>query len=92
MSANTNPFAVTSPEKLTADEAERLFVEVFTDFPQVEKPGNAMILGARGSGKSMMFRCLLPDVLMKRTKCDFTGLPFVAFHITIKNTQSNFLH
>ena len=82
-----NPFAVTSPEKLSADDAERLFVEVFTDFPQVEKPGNAMILGARGSGKSMMFRCLLPDVLMKRTKCDFAGLPFVAFHITIKNTQ-----
>lgn len=82
-----NPFAVTSPEKMSAEDAERLFVEVFTDFPQVEKPGNAMIIGARGSGKSMMFRCLLPDVLMKRNDCDFANLPFVGFHIPIKNTQ-----
>ena len=85
--SNINPFAVTSPEKLSAEEAQQLFVEVFTDFPQVEKPGNAMIIGARGSGKSMMFRCLLPDVLMKRNRCDFANLPFVAFHIPIKNTQ-----
>lgn len=82
-----NPFAVTSPEKLSAEEAEQLFVEVFTDFPQVETPGNAMIIGARGSGKSMMFRCLLPDVLMKRNHCDFANLPFVGFHVPIKNTQ-----
>ena len=82
-----NPFAVTSPEKLDASRAEQLFVEVFSDFPQVEKPGNAMIVGARGSGKSMMFRCMLPDVVMKRKKCGFNEIPFVAFHIPIKNTQ-----
>lgn len=82
-----NPFAVTSPEQLTTEQAEQLFVEVFSDFPQVEKAGNAMIVGARGSGKSMMFRCLLPDVIMKRNKCQFSDLPFVAFHIPIKNLQ-----
>ena len=84
-----NPFSVMSPEKLDADEAERLFVEVFSDFPQVETTGNAVIVGARGSGKSMMFRCLLPDVMMKRNKCSFRDLPFVAFHVPIKNTQLN---
>lgn len=84
-----NPFSVMSPEKLNAEEAERLFVEVFSDFPQVENTGNAMIVGARGSGKSMMFRCLLPDVMIKRRKCAFCDLPFVAFHIPIKNTQLN---
>ena len=67
-----NPFSVMSPEKLDADEAERLFVEVFSDFPQVETTGNAVIVGARGSGKSMMFRCLLPDVMMKRNKCSIS--------------------
>lgn len=82
-----NPFAVTSPEQLTTEQAEQLFVEVFSDFPQVEKAGNAMIVGARGSGKSMMFRCLLPDVIMKRNNCQFSDLPFVAFHIPIKNLQ-----
>ena len=82
-----NPFTVTSPEKLDAERAKQLFVEVFTDFPQVENAGNAMIVGARGAGKSMMFRCLLPDVMMKRCACKFNKLPFVAFHIPIKNSQ-----
>lgn len=51
-----NPFTFTSPEELDATQAEQLFVETFTDFPQVKLPGHSMIVGARGSGKSMMFR------------------------------------
>lgn len=82
-----NPFTVVSPEKLDATKAEQLFVEVFSDFPQVKNPGNSMILGARGSGKSMMFRCLLPDVLMIKESRDLQNLEFLAFHIPIKNTQ-----
>jgi hypothetical protein len=82
-----NPFTVITPEKLDARTAEQLFVEVFSDFPQVENPGHALIWGARGSGKSMMFRCLLPDVLVIRKGCCFAELPFLAFHISIKNTQ-----
>lgn len=82
-----NPFTIISPEKLDAATADQLFVEVFSDFPQVKDPGHAMITGARGSGKSMMFRCLLPDVLVIKEKCSFSELQFLAFHIPIKNTQ-----
>jgi len=82
-----NPFTVISPEKLQAQMAEQMFVEVFSDFPQVRNPGHSLILGARGSGKSMMFRCLLPDVVMLHKECQFHDLPFLAFHVPVKNTQ-----
>ena len=82
-----NPFTVISPEKLDASIAQQLFVEVFSDFPQVRNPGHSMIIGARGSGKSMMFRCLLPDVLTLKEGLAFADLEFLAFHVPIKNTQ-----
>lgn len=83
-----NPFTVISPEKLDANTANQLFVEVFSDFPQVRNPGHSLILGARGSGKSMMFRCLLPDVLLIHNKdLRIADLEFLSFHIPIKNTQ-----
>ncbi len=82
-----NPFTVISPEKLDTNTAKQLFVEVFSDFPQVRNPGHSMILGARGSGKSMMFRCLLPDVIMLREGKELIELELLAFHVPIKNTQ-----
>jgi hypothetical protein len=84
-----NPFTVLSPEKLQAEKAEQLFVEMYTDISRVQTPDPAMILGARGSGKSMLIRCLLPDVLRIRNKCKLADLEFFAFHIPIKNTQLN---
>ncbi len=82
-----NPFTIISPEDLNADLAHQLFVEVYSDFPQVKNAGHSMIVGARGSGKSMIFRCLLPDVLKLTEKCEFKDLEFLAFHIPIKNTS-----
>jgi hypothetical protein len=84
-----NPFTVLSPEKLEAEKAEQLFVEMHTDISRVQSPDPAMILGARGSGKSMLIRCLLPDVLRIKNKCKLSELDFFAFHIPIKNTQLN---
>ena len=82
-----NPFTIISPEDLNAELANQLFVEVYSDFPQVKNAGHSMIVGARGSGKSMIFRCLLPDVLKLTENCAFSDLEFVAFHIPIKNTS-----
>ena len=82
-----NPFTIISPEDLNAELAHQLFVEVYSDFPQVKNAGHSMIVGARGSGKSMIFRCLLPDVLKLTEKCEFKDLEFISFHIPIKNTS-----
>lgn len=43
-----NPFAVISPEEMTAKQANQLFVEMHSDFPQIKRPGNVIISGARG--------------------------------------------
>lgn len=82
-----NPFSVISPENLSADEVDRLLVEVVPDFNQIGNVGHAIVMGARGTGKSMMFRSLLPDVQMMRVGKKFKDLPFLAFHVPIKNAQ-----
>ena len=40
-----NPFKITTPEDLTAEEAVKLFVDVFTDFYQITDPGHVLIKG-----------------------------------------------
>lgn len=85
--ASLNPFLVMSPESLSAQEACDLYVDVFPEFSQVRDAGNTIITGARGVGKSMIFRCMLPDVLMHKNNSRFSEIDFVAFHIRIKNTQ-----
>ncbi len=82
-----NPFTFTSPEELDATQAEQLFVETFTDFPQVKLPGHSMIVGARGSGKSMMFRCLLPDVLKLMQNIKLEELDFLGFYLKVKKSH-----
>lgn len=82
-----NPFTFTSPEELNATQAKQLFVETFTDFPQVKLPGHSMIVGARGSGKSMMFRCLLPDVLQLMYNVKLEELDFLGFYLKVKKSH-----
>jgi hypothetical protein len=84
-----NPFDVMSPEEMDASTAKQLFVEMYSDFPQIRRAGNIIISGARGCGKSMLIRCSMPDVLLiqdaseKRTS---SQLEYLAFHIPVKKT------
>ena len=83
-----NPFAVQSPEGLSAKDAHSLFVPVFTDFPQLLTPGHTFLHGPRGSGKSMMFRYLLPDCqFIEHKDCKLKDLPFFAIWIRIKDAN-----
>jgi hypothetical protein len=86
---NINPFAIISPEDLRAEQADRLFVEMYSDYPEITREGNTLITGARGCGKSMLIRCSLPDVLMIREKKQFDELPFIALCVPIKKTSLN---
>ena len=52
-----NPFAVVSPEEMKAEKAAQLFVEMYSDYPQIKRPGNIIMTGARGCGKTMLIRC-----------------------------------
>ncbi|MDR1092235.1 MAG: hypothetical protein LBL79_14285 [Prevotella sp.] len=80
-----NPFQITTPEDLTAQETVDLFVDVFTDFPQIIDPGHGFLMGPRGVGKSMMFRYLQSDCQCIVGKCSFSDLPFLGIYIPIKN-------
>ena len=87
--SNNNPFAIISPEDLNAMQADQLFVELYSNFPEITREGNSLIMGARGCGKSMMIRCSLPDVLMLRKKIEFSKLPYLAFCVPVKKTSLN---
>lgn len=81
-----NPFTVTTPEDMSAEDAVSLFVDVFTDFPKVRDPGHTFLHGPRGSGKSMMFRYLKPDCQCIANQCSLKDLSFFAVYIPIKST------
>lgn len=86
--ADTNPFWVWTPENIEAQDAVKLFVEPFTDFPAVESPSHTFIHGPRGSGKSMMFRMMRPDCAsMLRGDCTLADLPYLGIYIPVKKTE-----
>lgn len=84
-----NPFAVITPEELSAQQADQLFVEMYSDFPEITREGNTIITGARGCGKSMLIRCSQPDVQMIRENKHFEELQYVAINVPIKRTSLN---
>jgi hypothetical protein len=84
-----NPFAVQTPEDISAQEAFDLFVDVFTDFFHVPNPGHTFINGPRGSGKSMMFRYMLPDCQELKWKAPVKEHPYFSIYIPIKKTTVN---
>ncbi|MDP3680038.1 MAG: hypothetical protein Q8R22_04325 [Flavobacterium sp.] len=94
-----NPFVVLTPDdKAVHNEVElsnaqiihKLFVDVFEDFKSIPQQGHVFLNGPRGSGKSMMFRFLLPDCqLIDKKTVNYNELPFFSIHIPIKLTSIN---
>jgi hypothetical protein len=82
-----NPFSVYTPEDIPAKDAVSLFVDVFTDFQHIKNVGHVFLNGARGSGKSMMFRYLEPDCQQLALQLKINQLPFFGVYIPIKNTE-----
>ncbi|MFP8894603.1 hypothetical protein [Chryseobacterium sp. EZn1] len=85
-----NPFEVKTPEDVTASEVHELFVDVFTDFYQVREVGHTFLNGPRGSGKSMMFRYMMPDCQMIDKNCSISGLDYFSLYVPIKLTDINY--
>jgi hypothetical protein len=83
----SNPFAVQTPEDISAEEAKLLFVNVYSEFYNVVKPGHTFLHGPRGSGKSMMFRCMLPDYQCLDRDIPLCNLDYLAIYVPIKSTD-----
>lgn len=86
MVMNINPFAVSSPEMMGADEINKLFVPLSENF-EIDAPGHLFIHGHRGCGKSMMLRQMTPDCLMLSLNKSLSDLPFLGLYATIKSTD-----
>lgn len=81
-----NPFSVTTPETMSADEIVKLFVQADPNI-QLTSPGHLFVHGHRGSGKSMALRLLSPDcqtIVQGRPLCEH---PFFAVYATVKATE-----
>ncbi len=87
--SDPKPFAVHTPEDLTAEAVKSLFVDVFSDFTAVEKMGHTFLHGPRGSGKSMMFRYLEPDCQRLVTGRPLHQQEFFGVLVPIKKTDLN---
>lgn len=86
---NNNPFEIKTPETNSAEDILELFVDVFPDFWQVKEAGHTFLNGPRGSGKSMMFRYMMPDCQMLKTGCKACDLDYFAVYVGIKQTNIN---
>lgn len=82
-----NPFAVQTPDGISAEDVKSLWVDVFTDFYNVPKIGNVFLNGPRGSGKSMMFRYMQPDCQCLVRNVPLKELEYFAVYIPIKVTD-----
>ncbi len=86
-----NPFIYSTPDQIKdPQEALNLFVDVFKDFYLIESLGNTFVNGARGSGKSMMFRIMRPDCQkLKLNKVLLSDLNYYAAYVPVKDTSLN---
>ena len=83
MTVPVNPFKVFTPEDLNTDQMMELFFEV-PYLHNVQEPGNTMLKGPRGSGKSMLLRYLKPDCQMAAHDVAMRDLPFFGVLVSIK--------
>ncbi len=83
-----NPFAVKTPENLSADELVDLFVP-YPEFENLQVGGHQFLHGHRGSGKSMMLRMMSPDSQILWRKCSSNELPYFGVYLSIKATELN---
>jgi hypothetical protein len=80
-----NPFSITTPEDLDADEAIALFVDNIPGWNIIERPVNTIIYGFRGSGKSMALRYMEPDCQIKAKDTPYLKLPYFSVYIPIRH-------
>lgn len=82
-----NPFTVSTPERLSAQDIVDLFVP-YPEFGNLESSGHQFLNGHRGSGKSMMLRMLCPDC-QSIVKSGTENIQYYGVYIGIKKTNLN---
>lgn len=84
------PFDYSSPDGITPQDIVDLFVPVFGEYYNIPTRNHTFINGARGSGKSMIFRFMEPECQQiyeletNSKKKEIRDLDYFAIHIPIK--------
>jgi hypothetical protein len=81
-----NPFSVETPEQLTAEDINTLFVPI-EEYYSLSVSGHVFLHGHRGSGKSMIFRRLAPDCQSLHLGKAVKDLDFFGVYTSIKKTD-----
>jgi len=84
-----NPFYVKSPEGMNAKDVCDLFVESSSDYPMLLEPAHIFLIGPRGTGKSMMFRYMMPDCQAHMANKGYEDLDFFAIYVPLKRQNFN---
>lgn len=89
-----NPFRVHTPESLSAVEVVKLYVSEMPGADAVHSAGHTMVVGSRGTGKSMMLRYLEPDCQLLiqrevdgRIETSLKKIDYFSLYVTIKQTD-----
>jgi hypothetical protein len=80
-----NPFKVYSPEDMSAEQVNSLFVPVVEKL-EIDGPEHVFVNGHRGCGKSMLLRTMAPDCQMLERGAELKALPYLGVYATIKTT------
>lgn len=88
MEIQINPFAVKTPETLTAAEIVELFVP-YPEFAYLQETGHQFLHGHRGSGKSMMLKMMEPECQSLYTNTPMDELRYFGSYLSIKTTEIN---
>lgn len=88
MDIQSNPFAVNTPETLSAAEIVELFVP-YPEFAYLQETGHQFLHGHRGSGKSMMLRMMEPECQSLYTAVPMGELRYFGSYLSIKTTEIN---
>lgn len=94
---NTNPFEYKNPDAIPSEDIIDLFVPVFSEYYNIPLVGHTFVNGARGAGKSMMFRYMKPDCQILVNSAgqklekprDITELDYFSIFLPIKKGQLN---
>lgn len=84
---NGNPFSNRYPENMSCDQIKELFVDEFVDLPSILNHNHYFIWGARGSGKSMLFKyieaCCHADSVEELKQQSLINCPIIPIYYKI---------
>ncbi|MBY0282396.1 MAG: hypothetical protein K2W81_00375 [Sphingomonas sp.] len=86
--AELNPFAVFTPEGLSAERVVEIFSTAMPGLDVISVDGHVFLFGTRGSGKSILLRYLEPDCQSIVQKRPVRDLAHFGMYVSFRETEA----